>query len=259
MSELILSLGCAVCTTTALEFAVPHVMWLGLWAFVWFIATVAVCAHHDHRPPEVPGPVLSTLLCLTALVLGLLFLGPVLVLILGLIPLYVFLSAAWGVQRERAPADFRRAILLCGSVATLVGIGLIAWSLHTKQTRSTVDYMLARNSLLASRVGFRSLRKAEPDSLEDYRQLLRRAPDRCEFTAPVASRIGELGSREDEGLLLSVLRRLESDPDCSLDREADLEAVRSALEDLTDRDLPEGATADDWERALAAPTESPDT
>lgn len=227
--------ACGTCVAALVDRVLPLSHLWSLLAVVWFLAGALVARITHRKLPGLPSPV-GAFVCVAVFgVLGVIAVGPLLVLLL-FVPAVMALVYAWKAGREPGWRPCR----MMGSLGLIATLGLGGYS-YLLYSRTPADYILQWEATGPARLALKALQEQEPDSLPVYRQLVVAGGART--TAHAAERLGASGVPEtDVPLLLTALQRMEG-----LRGSADeVQQVEAALQRLSGLSLPPGSPAAVW-------------
>lgn len=238
--------ACGICAWGIVAWFIPAVVEISAGAVIWFIGMAIVFWRAGREHVGIPSPTGCIVLVFVALVLSVVFLGPMTLLPFTIPCSIVFLRSlrvSWSFSWDPALRTSARAWGGIGAVA--LSVMLINGYVRTDGW-SEGDYIVRWSGTGMARGKLKSLRDKEPASLDDYRKVLLRA--RRYDVAYAAERIGAIGTPAIVvPLLIEALER--GEPETS-------EKIVDALLQLTKLDIPRGSSPAEWRARWAAAGQS---
>ena len=230
--------ACGQCTASLMWRAFPPILlwqWIGI---AWFLGLSLISTNWGRGILFVPNTILAGILVLLG-VLAYPIAGPFFTLpflacaILGAISAFIY-------KTHDSSSGYTQLVIS----VSLLALGAIALTgileLAHPTPRSPVDVILKWEGTVSERLAFADLKKAEPDSVESYREIVRKA--QLFAVGSAARRLAVVGdSSIDVPLVIGALERTRarSDKYVALDLE-------DSLRKLTGLSLPERTPATEW-------------
>lgn len=220
-------LACSICVWAILEYLLPPFGFWMLFSASWFLSNSTVATLFKAKLPIHPTIGLALVLVLGAFVI---FMGIGLPLFLPLIPVaaiaFLRLLADW--QSTKYPVKLRRAVLVVGAIHVIAfsyGIGLTH---RVRTTRTDAQYVARWGNLGAGSGLFKKMNEREPQSLDEYRYIVKSGRH---LVVESAHRIAAISNDPaDVELVESALRK-----DAFLMSESERTELKAAIEQFKTR------------------------
>lgn len=246
------SWGCGICMWALSTQHLPAIIPWAILSVAWFIALSVLANRHGRRLLLVPHPGIAVVFVVVACALELAFTGP-LITILLLVP--CGLNTLSSFSRSISPSwssSLRTGVRWTGVVA--VG-GMTFFGFHSSNAAKEMDIadrIMAWQGTVLERTLLRELQEKEPESLGQYRKLMREGSGSILWLT--SKRVAEVGEPEiDVPILIEALDSERSASEFknefnSSDYGMEREFIEKALCQLTGLSLQQKTSAEEWEK-----------
>lgn len=222
--------ACSMCVWAAADKVIPPVRIWCLISMAWFLLNSLIFSLYRVRVSIVPNILIAIVLVFAAILLGGAFLGPLPLLLLGIIPAIVFLRSFPQTNDGKWTKNLYYTVQIIGVIATIVMLGTSYKTYQIYKTRTPAQYIIQWRGTGPSLGTFEQLKRNEPASLTDYRYILEHGDGY--ILRDVAERVAIIGDLEnDSKLIKKAIERIRNTPDSF----SVIESLEKSLQDLESR------------------------
>jgi len=234
--------ACGICVTALFDRIIPPALLWCLFAIIWFLALSIVVTIHGNMIAGIPSLVPGILLVLFLVIIGLMYIGPIGVLLL----LTPYPVAAWRAFKNNDRTLNKRvknSLKIITVISLIAFMGLISYSAYILRVRTPSEYILRWVNTAPSRGYLKGLTKRGPEFLPDLREVIEKG--NISTVAIAVEGLADFGQSDiDVPILIRALGRYQGDD--SFNKYS--EKFGAALRKLSGLDLPDTTSSREWRK-----------
>lgn len=241
------SWGCGLCVWANTWNVLPPIIPWSILSVGWFVSLSLLAKRKKQELVLIPQPSTAVGLAVAGSVLAGVITGPI-----TMFPLVVpcLINTVSSMSKSLSPhwtPTFRKGVQWTGTVAIVAMTFFAIHDVKVKREMDIADRIMAWQGTMLERKLLTELEKKEPESLDQYRKLMREASGSVLWLT--AKRVAEVGEAEvDVPNLIEALGSDRSDGGQYGPYGIERETIELALRELTGLSLPEETSPKEWER-----------